>query len=163
MKGLWVAAAVLGAALPLGVAPLAHADDPLPPQLGAGCAADLVDAMTLLPDEQTYVVCLDGPGGASWAPAPIAFDPHDIWLSYGPVITLHGQGMRNPNVTAGEWTATPRDPQTVCRAAQQTVVQAGVLSDPQVSEADAGAELTVRLLPRLFYLELSGDCLWEKA
>ena len=155
--------AVISAAVCAALALSAPADaDPAPPQLGAGCAADLADALTVLPDQQTYAVCRGDAGGYMWTAAAIPFDPQDSWYSYGPVITLHGQGMRNPNVTAGEWTATPRDPQTVCRASQQTVVEAGVLSDPEITEGQSGQPLTLRLQPALFYLELSGDCLWFK-
>lgn len=139
----------------------AHAD-PAPPALGAPCAQEFADGMTLLPDERTYAVCQESPTGYSWAPAPIVFEPNDTWLSYGPVITLHGQGMRNPNLTSGAWTAAPLDPQTVCRVQQTTVVEAGVLAPPQVSQGEEGKALSVQMLPRLFYAELSGNCLWTR-
>lgn len=151
---LFAAAVFAGVALPAGVA---HADA-VPPQLGADCPPDPAGIMTLLPDQQTYAVCDSG----VWAAAPVPFEPNDVWLSYGPVITLHGQGMRNPNVTGGDWTATPLDSDSACRAGQQTVIEAGVLSDPQVSEGQAGEELSVEFLPKLFYLELSGNCLWTR-
>ena len=118
--------------------------------------------MTLLPDERTYAVCGQTPAGYAWSDVQTPFEPNDSWLSYGPVITLHGQGMRNPNLTAGQWMATPRDPQTTCRAQQTTVVEAGVLAPPVPAEGQQGAPLSLQLLPRLFYLELSGDCLWQK-
>jgi hypothetical protein len=141
---------------------IAHADVPTP-QVAAACPADLAGTMTLLPDEQTYVVCQEETAARfAWTPAPIPFEPNDQWLSYGPVITLHGQGMRNPNLTSGRWTATPQDSETVCRVQQETVVEAGVLSAPQVSEGLAGEPVTVMLLPNLFYAELSGNCLWAK-
>jgi len=143
----------------------AHAE-PAYPELGAGCAPEFAGAMTLLPDEETYAVCRDADGGAVWEAAQLPFEPNDTWLSYGPEITLHGQGMRNPNVTSGRWLATPTDPPTdpptVCRAEQQTVVEAGVLSEPQVSESDPGSELPVEFQPKLFYLTLSGNCLWTR-
>jgi hypothetical protein len=90
------------------------------------------------------------------------FEPNDQWLSYGPMITLHGQGMRNPNLTSGRWTATPQDSETVCRAQQETVIEAGVLSAPQVSQGITGQPLSLEMLPKLFYAELSGNCLWVK-
>ena len=40
----------------MGPAAVAEAD-PAVPQAGSPCSADLADAMTLLPDETTYVVC----------------------------------------------------------------------------------------------------------
>lgn len=148
---------------------IAHAE-PAYPQLGAGCAPDHVDAMTLLPDAETYAVCRDTEGGPAWEAVWTPFDPNDTWISYGPEITLHGQGMRNPNVRSGRWLATPidppadpsADPSTVCRAEQETVVAAGQLSEPQVAESEPGSELSLEFLPNLFYLTLSGNCLWTR-
>lgn len=156
---------VLAVCAALALTGPAHADpvDPVPPQLGDACSADLADAMTLLPDQRTYALCQPAGDGFAWAAAPVPFEPQQRWYSYGPVITLHGQGMRNPNVIEGDLTATPRTPETVCRAGQQTVVEAGVLSAPEVAQGEPGRELSVRLQPRLFYLELSGDCLWDQA
>jgi hypothetical protein len=141
---------------------VAHADS-TPPAEGSACPAEFAGAMTLLPDEQTYAVCAEQAGlGFRWAAVQTPFDPNDTWYSYGPVITLHGQGMRNPNLTSGGWNATPLNPQTVCRAEQQTVVEAGVLSPPQISQGEAGQSVDVQMLPKLFYAELSGDCLWTR-
>jgi hypothetical protein len=154
--------ALLALAVAAALAPgFAHADM-VAPQVQAPCAADLAGAMTLLPDERTYVTCQEGAAGYDWAAAPVAFEPNDTWLSYGPAITLHGQGMRNPNLTSGRWTATPRDSETVCRAQQETVVEAGVLSTPQLSEGEPGQPLEVAMAPKLFYVELAGNCLWER-
>jgi hypothetical protein len=77
-------------------------------------------------------------------------------------MTLHGEGLRNPSVASGNWTATPQDPTSRCRAEQQTVVGPGVLSAPQVSEADAGQSLSLQLPPRLFSIEMTGYCLWTR-
>ena len=97
-----------------------------------------------------------------WRAAPVPFEPNSTWLSYGPTITLHGQGMRNPNLSSGRWTATPLDPETVCRVQQETVVEAGVLSAPRVFQGDPGQPLSVEMLPQLFYALLSGHCLWTE-
>lgn len=139
------------------------AAEPMVPALGVGCPEAVSDAMTLLPDQQTYAICQQSPLGYTWAWVQTPFDPHETWWSYGPEITLHGQGMRNPNVSSGRWTATPQDPESVCRAEQQTVVGAGVLSPPRVAESEAGKTLSVEFLPKLFYLKLSGDCLWAQS
>ena len=139
--------------------------DPQAPQVGAGCPAELGGTMTLLSDEVTYAACQEqsgGPGDYAWAAVQTPFDPNDSWLSYGPPIHLHGQGMRNPNVTSGDWTAIPLDPLTTCRAEEQTVVEAGVLSTPEIFEGDQGAPLALPMLPKLFYLKLSGHCLWTR-
>ena len=146
----------------MGPAAVAEAD-PAVPQAGSPCSADLADAMTLLPDETTYVVCGQSAAGFGWSPVLTPFPPHDRWLSYGPPITLHGQGMRNPNLSSGPWTATPQDPQTRCRVTQTTVVEAGVLAAPEVTEGEQGAPMPVEMKPRLFYVELAGDCLWAEA
>ena len=153
------AVAVVAVALAPAVA---HAE-PEPPAVGSACPADQVDAMTLLPDEQTYVRCQEQFGSASsWVAVQTPFEPNDVWLSYGPAITLHGQGMRNPNLSSGQWTATPLDPETVCSVTQTTVVEAGVLAEPVVSKGEQGESLSAQMLPRLFYAELAGDCLWVK-
>ena len=151
---------VAGAAL---VPAVAHADV-ITPTLEAQCPADMGGVMTLLPDGQTYVVCREEIAARfAWQAAPVPFEPNAEWLSYGPPINLHGQAMRNPNLTSGQWTATPQDPQTVCRAQQQTVVAAGVLAPTQVFEGKKGQSLSVEMLPKLFYVELSGNCLWTEA
>lgn len=155
------AAAPVLIAAGLLVGPVAHADV-APPEVGAPCAAELDGAMTLLPDESTYVSCEQQPGRYAWTPAMTPFPPNDSWLSYGPAITLHGQAMRNPNLSSGAWTATPQDPETTCRMTQTTVVEAGVLAAPEVSEAGQGKPLEVQLRPNLFYAELAGNCLWVK-
>ena len=56
----------------------------------------------------------------------------------------------------------PRDPATMCAAEQLTIVRAGVLAPPQDSRGVAGQPLSVQVLPRLFSIELSGDCLWSR-
>lgn len=132
------------------------------PAIGSPCPAELVDAMTLLPDERTYVRCQQSGLGSAWGQVQTPFDPNDTWLSYGPAITLHGQGMRNPNLSSGQWTATPQDPETICQATQTTVVEAGVLAQPQTLEGEQGKPMDVEMLPKLFYVELAGNCLWSK-
>jgi hypothetical protein len=104
------------------------------------------------------LVCANGQWQTVTSPQP----PNDRWLSFGPAMTLHGEGMRNPSVQSGNWTATPQDPGSQCRAAQETVVSPGVLTQPQVSEGTAGQSLSLRLLPRLFSIQMSGYCLWTR-
>ena len=158
-SGLWGAAFV---AAGLATGPVVHADVPAP-DVGAACMADLEGAMTLLPDGTTYVSCQQQPGaGLAWAAVQTPFPPNDSWISYGPVITLHGQGMRNPNLSSGPWTATPQDPEAACRVTQTVVVEAGVLGAPEVSEGEPGKPLAVQMQPKLFYAELAGNCLWVK-
>ena len=151
-----VSAAAAACLAPALGGPAASADSP-EPQPGSSCPAELSGAMTLLPDRTDFLVC-----EGSWTPAAVPFPPNDKWLSVGPAMTLHGEGMRNPNLRSGQWTGTPRDPTTTCAAEQLTIVRAGVLAPPQDSRGVAGQPLSVQVLPRLFSIELSGDCLWSR-
>ena len=161
MKPMKSAAVLLTAAVLVSPG-IADADTPAP-QAGAACGEDLADAMTQLPDGSAFLVCQGPPDGShTWAPAPVPFDPSDKWFSYGSGITLHGQGFRNPNLTSGSWTATPLNPDTICGAEQVTVVSAGVLAAPQSSQGEPGQSLSVDILPKLFTVTMTGDCLWSR-
>jgi hypothetical protein len=148
-------ALVAAAALSFG-AGTAHADDPAP-QAGAPCPIDWANVMTQLPGGSDYLVC-----EGSWMPAPTPFDPAGRWLSYGPQITLHGQGFRNPNLRSGRWTASPLDPAAVCGADQVAVVSAGVLAPLVHSQSSPGQPMSLDVLPKLFTIVLSGNCLWSE-
>ena len=50
----------------------------------------------------------------------------------------------------------------MCLVQQETVVEAGVLSTHQLSEGEPGQHLEVAMAPKLFYVELAGNCLWER-
>ena len=149
--------AVSVVALLLSAPALAWAD-PEAPQPGTACSVDMSDVMTWPSDARMPLVCANGQWQTVTSPQP----PNDRWLSYGPAMTLHGQGMRNPSVESGNWTATPQDPGSQCRAEQETVVSPGVLSQPQVSEGKPGQPLSLQLLPRLFSIQMSGYCLWTR-
>ena len=82
--------------------------------------------MTWPPDAKMQLVCVNGQWQTVTSPPP----PNDRWLSFGPAMTLHGEGLRNPTVASGKWTATPQDPGSKCRAEQETVVSPGVVSQP---------------------------------
>jgi hypothetical protein len=151
------ALAIVALTAALGALPVASADPPTP-QAGTPCTSELSEVMTWPTDTLTPLVCVDERWQAVTTPQP----PNDRWLSVGPAITLHGEGMRNPNVAAGQWTATPQEPGGQCRAAQQTVVSPGVKSSPQVSEGRPGQPLSLQLLPSLFSVELSGYCVWTR-
>jgi hypothetical protein len=102
--------------------------------------------------------CLDDRWQDVTAPQP----PNDRWLSFGPPIALHGEGLRNPDVAAGTWTAVPQDANTSCRAEQRAVVEAGVVGPPQVAESPVSQSLTFRVVAQLFSIEMSGYCLWTR-
>ena len=146
----------------LSGAPVAQAETG-PPAAGDPCPVELDGAMTQLPGGPEYLVC----SAPVWTPVPIPFPPNGTWLSYGPAITLHGQGFRNPNLTSGPWTATPLDDDTRCGATQVTVIEPGVLAPPVVTEADpqspSGQPLNLEVLPKLFTIELTGHCRWAAA
>lgn len=157
-----LAALVAAAALSCG-SPTGRADSPTP-QDGAGCPAELSGVMTVVGDGRDFLVCQEQPGaGYRWIPVAGPFPPNDKWLSYGPPITLHGQGFRNPNLASGDWTAVPQDSQASCAAKQVTVVSAGVLAEPEVSQSGPGRPLALEVLPKLFTVELTGDCLWVRS
>jgi hypothetical protein len=77
-------------------------------------------------------------------------------------MTLHGQGRRNPDVTSGDWTATPQDSDSSCGAVQRAVVEAGVVGPPQIAEGPDGRPLTFRVVPQLYSIDMSGYCLWTR-
>lgn len=139
-------------------APVACAD-PVVPQQDMQCTSSLSGVMTWPADAKMPLECLNDHWQTVTSPPP----PNDKWLSVGPTMTLHGEGMRNPSVQSGNWTATPQDPNSQCRAEQQSVVSPGAVSPPQVSEGKAGQPLSFQIVPRLFSIAMSGYCLWERA
>jgi len=140
-------------------APAVASADPEVPQPGTPCASDLTDAMTWPPHDKSPLECLDNQWQAVTTPQP----PSDRWLSFGPPMTLHGQGRRNPDVASGAWTATPQDSNSRCRAEQRAVVEPGVIGAPQVAEGPEGQPLSFHVVPQLFSIDMSGYCLWTRA
>jgi hypothetical protein len=135
----------------------AHAE-PAVPQPDTACSTDLTDAATMPPGTSLPLVCQEQRWRAAAAPA----DPSERWVSFGPAMALHGQGLRNPNLIAGPWTATPLDADTRCAATQQVVVSAGVVGTPVFTEGVPGQQLSLDVLPSLFDISMSGHCLWER-
>ncbi|KUH99427.1 hypothetical protein AU190_01075 [Mycolicibacterium acapulense] len=150
--------ALVGILVALVGAPIACADPAPPPQTGQ-CTAELEGAMTHLPGADTLSVCRGGAWQGVRGPQP----PADRWVSVTSPLKLHGQGMRNPDMAAGNWTGTPRDSSTRCRAQQQIVVSPGELSAPSIVEGDAGQPLQFDVPARMFLIELSGDCVWTRS
>ena len=118
--------------------------------------------MTWPPNAKMPLVCVNQPNGYQWQTVTSPQPPNDRWLSYGPPMTLHGEGMRNPSVKSGDWTATPQDSNSQCRAQQQAVVSAGVVGPPQTAEGKAGQPLSFQVVQKLFSIEMSGYCLWTR-
>lgn len=100
--------------------------------------------------------------GQQWQTVTTPQPPGDRWLSVGPPMLLHGEGLRNPSVKSGVWTGTPQDQNTQCRAEQQAVAGPGVVGPTQVAEGKAGQPLQLQMQPRLFSIQLSGNCLWTR-
>ena len=78
------------------------------------------------------------------------------------VDAVSGEGVRNREIDSGDWIAHPQDSGSRCKAEQVAVIAAGTLGPPQVSTGEPGQPVKLRLLPLLFNLELSGNCLWQK-
>ena len=150
-------AAFVAMAVALSTAPVACAQ-PAVPQSNQACTEDRAGVMTMPSGSPLPSVCQDGTWQSLTTPQP----PADKWLSFGSPMTLHGQGMRNPQVAAGEWTATPQDATSQCRARQQAVVSPGVLSEPATNQGEAGQSFTFAVPARMFSIELAGYCLWTR-
>lgn len=147
---------LLGAgAVPAGAEPIAD------PQPGSPCPVSVADAFTVLPDAREVVACGIAGGGLAWQPVTQPFDPSDVWLSYGPGLTLNGQGRRNPEILSGQWTATPLDGGS-CGAEQAPVTDAGV-GAPQTTTGKPGEMLSFEVLPVVYTITLTGNCLWERS
>ena len=136
---------------------------PIVPGPDTPCSSNFVGAMTWLPNDKMPMECVQGNSGPRWQPVTSPYPVSDRWVTYGLAMKLHGEGLRNASIKSGDWTATPQDSDTTCRAEQLTVVTAGVVSAPQVDEGGAGKQLSFRVLPQLFSITMSGYCLWVKA
>ncbi|MDT5340431.1 MAG: hypothetical protein QOD90_5936 [Mycobacterium sp.] len=141
---------------PTGVA----AADSVAPQPDTPCSADVADAMTWPTGDQAPLVCT----GAKWQSVADPYPISERWLSYGPVMTLHGQGRRNPMLESGGWTASPRTAESSCAATQFAAVSGTpTLAPPHTDQGNPGQSLTLEVLPRLFTIEMTGDCLWQRS
>jgi hypothetical protein len=136
---------------------MAHAE-PVAPQPNMACAPELSGALTRLPGEAAVLKCT----GGMWRTYEDPYPQSDRWLTYGPTLTLHGEGQRNRELDSGEWTAYPLSISGQCTAQQMSVAEAGGLTGPDVSTSRPGEPMRLTLRPLLFNLELGGSCLWVK-
>ena len=97
-----------------------------------------------------------------WTTVTSDYPSSDRWLTYGPELTLRGEGTRNHDLRSGDWIAVPQDPEGQCFEEQITVVSAGVVSSPQAAAGQAGQQLSFRVLPNLFSIMMRGYCLWSR-
>jgi hypothetical protein len=154
--------AMFAAAVLLVASAPAHADL-VEPQLDAPCSENLGGALTQLPDGRTYLECSNASGRYQWSEFTSPYPSSDRWFSYGPALTLHGQGLRNPQILSGSWIAYPQEEGTLCSAEQATVVSAGQVGPLQTSTGEAGQPLKFEVLPVVFSIAMTGNCLWEAA
>ena len=153
------ALAVASAMAALAAPGVAHAAPPVP-RADESCATNLAGAMTWPTGDREPLACV----GGAWQPVGDPYPISDRWLSYGPALTLHGEGRRNPTLLSGAWTATPLDPGTDCSATQLTVIPGSpTVGPPRTDRSATGTLLAFDVLPRLFSIELSGDCLWQRS
>lgn len=158
-------AVVGGVALALAQADPPDTDTaPSTPQQGAACAADLGGALTALPSQpgdpqnrKNLLECSDG----SWQTYTAEYPSADRWLSTGPDLVLHGQGVRNAELFAGQWTGTPQTSADVCRA-QYVDASNGKMSEPHTVTAEPGRPVEFDASTQLFTVTLSGHCLWQR-
>jgi hypothetical protein len=173
-RSLTPAVAAFGALAVVGAGACAHASpqpvppgpaQTTPPQPGSACGDTLDGALTALPqpagitgNAKTLLQCGDG----TWRPFVDAYPSSDRWLTTGPELILHGQGLQNPEAKAGTWTASPQTTETRCSAESVDVVAAGQTSQPQTFTADPGRPLTFDVSDHMFTVKLSGYCLWRR-
>ncbi|CAN5353558.1 hypothetical protein BH09ACT8_BH09ACT8_31420 [soil metagenome] len=149
MKKATALAATVAAVL---AAPPALAD-PVAPQPDGPCSENLAGALTQRASSTpapTYLECSNAPGNYRWTPFTGPYPSSDRWLSYGPAVTLHGQGRRNPEILSGRWVAYPQDADATCSAEQVTVVSAGEVGPPQTTTGQPGQPLDFEVLPVVF-------------
>jgi hypothetical protein len=144
-------------------APTAAHADPVVPQPDTPCSSNLANAMTRLPDQKTILVCQQQANeDYQWGIVATDYPSSDRWLTYGPALTLHGEGTRNYNLRSGDWVALPQEPDSQCVARQIAVAGAGVVRSPEVETGVTGQQLSFRVLPDLFSITMTGYCLWSK-
>jgi hypothetical protein len=152
--GIAVGVAVLGV---LAGSATAHAD-PVTPGLDTACAPNTAGAFTRLPDDVTVVEC----SGGRWRAVEDPYPHSDRWLTYGPTLTLHGEGQRNREIDSGDWTGYPLQPGGQCTVQQMSIAEAGGTTPPEVSTGEPDQPLRLQLRPLLFTVVLGGSCLWQQ-
>lgn len=104
------------------------------------------------------MTCQDG----KWVLDTTVYPSSDRWVSYGPALTVHGQGRRNPEFLAGSWIGTPQGEDVRCAAETVEVVRAGELGPPAPVSAEPAHRLELTVPTRLFTVTLTGFCLWQR-
>lgn len=134
------------------------------PQPDTPCSESLAGALAQVQDDWRFLECVNqAPAGWRWQFFAGDYPSSTRFLSYGPTLTLHGEGRRNPEIKSGHWIAYPQDPDSQCAAQQTTVNSSGPGVAPPVTVAgEPGRALDLQVLPLLFSIEMSGNCLWQQ-
>lgn len=126
------------------------------------CSEPTAGALTRLAEGQT-LQCRNDSGEYRWESFTDPYPTSDRWVSSGSALTLGGQGRRNPELLSGSWIGYPLDPAARCSAEQATVVRAGEVGEPETVTGELGEPLEFEVLPLVFTITLTGDCLWQKS
>ncbi len=130
---------------------------PAVPQPNGACPTEFDGALTRLAD-RTLLACRDG----QWAVDSDVYPSSERWVSYGPALTVYGQGRRNPEILAGTWVGTPQGADARCGAEQAVVVSAGVIGPPTTVTGEPNQPLDFTAPTQLFTVALTGFCLWQR-
>lgn len=134
-------------------APIAGAD----PATDTSCTPALEGVMSKRAASDVQMLCRDG----MWWPQPDDVPPSGRWVTFGPTLTLRGDALPNPNVTQGNWLATPIGPWTRCRSMQQAGVAPGALSPPLIDQGPPNLPMSFQVDVHVVTAQFSGYCLWE--
>ena len=135
-------------------APTAGAD----PATDTSCTPELEGVMSKRATSDVAMLCKD----RMWWPQPVDAPPSDRWVTFGPTLTMRGQGLPNPNVVQGSWLATPIGPWTRCRSMQQSGVAPGAISPPLEDQGPPNQPMLFQIDPNMVSTQFSGYCLWVR-
>ncbi len=127
------------------------------------CSEGLAGALAQPQDDWRFVECVNQPpAGWRWQPFAGDYPSSSRFLTYGPALTLHGEGRRNPEIKSGHWIAYPQDPGTRCVAQQSAVLSGAGVGPPATVAGEPGRPLDFQVVPFLFTIEMTGNCLWQQ-
>lgn len=143
--------AVVAVALPVPTA----AADPIAPQSGSPCDTAVLGALTVAPDGVRECTA------RGWQSTATPYPVSDRWVSLGPPMKLHGNGLRNAELPSGDWTGTPLEPTDTCVVQQVAVLRGVGAGPPETLKGEPGQLLSFTTPELLFSAEFSGACLWQ--
>lgn len=131
------------------------AADPAVPQPGSPCDPAAVGALTPAPDGALECTA------RGWQSTATPYPSSDRWVSLGPPVKLHGNGLRNAELPSGDWTGTPLEPESRCVVQQVAVLRGVGAGPPETLKGEPGQPLSFTTPELLFSAEFSGACLWQ--